>query len=100
MDLITITGVAAALCSVVSFGPQAWRIIRTRDTKAISAVTYGVTVVGFTLWTLYGLLLKQWPIIVTNSVCFLLAGFILVMKLLPRPKREAVADALDVSQEH
>ncbi len=95
MDWVTIVGSAAALCSMVSFGPQAWRIIRTRDTAAISAVTYSVTVCGFVLWVCYGLLLGQWPIIVTNSVCFLLAGFILVMKLLPRRKREALADALD-----
>ncbi len=43
----------------------------------------------------YGLLLWQWPLIVTNGVCLLLSGFILGMKLLPRRKREEVAEALD-----
>ena len=99
MEWVTIVGSGAALSSMASFGPQAWRIIRTRDTEAISAAAYSVTVCGFALWVIYGLLLGQWPIIVTNSVCFVLAGFILVMKLLPRRKRDAVADALDVKSD-
>ena len=43
----------------------------------------------------YGLLLGEWPLIVTNGICLLLSTFILAMKLLPRAKKEAVADALD-----
>ena len=95
MELVTIIGSLAAIASTVSFTPQAWKIIRTRDTGAISAPMYAITVVGFALWTSYGLLLGQWPLIVTNSICLLLSGFILTMKLLPPRKRDKVADALD-----
>lgn len=95
MDLITIIGTAAALCSTISFVPQAWKIVRTRDTSAISTGMYAVTVTGFALWTAYGLLLMQWPLIATNSICFLLAGFILIMKILPSSKKEVVADAIE-----
>ena len=56
---------------------------------------YAVTVVGFSLWLLYGLLLKQWPLIVTNGLCLLLSGFILAMKLLPQHRKDALADAID-----
>jgi len=34
-------------------------------------------------------------LILTNALCLLLSGFILVMKLLPRREKEAIADALD-----
>ncbi len=95
MQLVTILGSLAAIASTVSFTPQAWKIIRTRDTEAISAPMYGITVVGFALWTSYGLLLGQWPLIVTNSICLILSGFILTMKLLPPRKRDKVADVLD-----
>jgi MtN3 and saliva related transmembrane protein len=95
MDIVTIVGSLAALASMVSFTPQAWKIIKSRQTKDLSAVMYGITVVGFALWTSYGIMLMQWPIIVTNAVCLLLAGFILVMKLLPRRTRNTVADVLD-----
>ena len=42
-----------------------------------------------------GLLLGQWPLIVTNSIYLALSGFILTMKLLLPRKRDKVADALD-----
>ena len=37
----------------------------------------------FALWTAYGVGVREWPLIITNGVCFLLAAFILVMTLLP-----------------
>lgn len=88
-------GTLAALCSTISFVPQAWRIVRTRDTAAISPMTYSLTVTGFALWTAYGVGLGEWPLIVTNSICFVLSAFILVMKLLPQARKEAVADTID-----
>lgn len=95
MEPVTIIGSLAAIASTVSFTPQAWKIIRTRDTDAISAGMYALTVAGFALWTAYGVLLGQWPLIATNSICLLLSAFILTMKLLPRRERDKVADALD-----
>ena len=56
---------------------------------------YSLTVVGFSLWIGYGVLLKHWPIIIPNSICLVLAAFILTKKLLPRREREKVADVLD-----
>jgi MtN3 and saliva related transmembrane protein len=95
LDATSLIGGAATLASTTSFLPQAWKVIRTRDTAAISAGMYAVTVIGFALWLGYGLLLGALPLIVTNGICLLLSGFILAMKLLPRERREAVADALD-----
>ena len=95
MDIITLIGSLAALASMTSFTPQAWKIIKSRQTKDLSTVMYAITVAGFALWTSYGIMLGQRPIIVTNSVCLLLAGFILMMKLLPRRARNTVADTLD-----
>ena len=95
MEAATAVGIGAAFCSVTSFVPQAWKIVRTRDVKAISAPMYTLTVIGFALWVGYGYLLKAWPIIVPNSICFVLAAFILAMKALPRRKRETVADAVE-----
>lgn len=83
MDLAIAIGTIAALCSVLSFTPQAWKIIRTRDTSSISARMYTLTVTGFTFWTIYGVLLSEWPIIVPNILCLLLSGFILMLKLRP-----------------
>jgi MtN3 and saliva related transmembrane protein len=97
MDLATIIGALATICSTVSFVPQAWKVIRTRDTSAISTGMYAITVAGFSFWFAYGLMLRQWPLIVTNGVCLALSAFILVMKVLPRAEKAAVAETLDLT---
>ena len=95
MEPITIIGIAAAIASTVSFAPQAWKIIKSRRTHDISTGMYTVTVIGFALWTAYGIMLAQWPLIFTNTTCLILSAFILTMKILPRRQKDAVAQALD-----
>jgi MtN3 and saliva related transmembrane protein len=94
MTLINLLGTAAALCSTISFTPQAWKIIKTRDTKDLSAGMYLLTVSAFALWAVYGTLQRQWPLVASNSLCFALSAFILLMKVLPQREKEAVADAI------
>jgi MtN3 and saliva related transmembrane protein len=94
-DLVTILGAGAALCSTTSFAPQAWRIIRTGDTKAISPPMYILTVGAFALWLAYGVLKSEWPLIATNAPCLALSTFILTMTLLPGRRRRALAAKLD-----
>ncbi|WP_234881870.1 SemiSWEET family transporter [Agrobacterium larrymoorei] len=61
--------------------PQVWKVLKTGDTAAISARMYALTVVGFALWTTFGILRTEWPIILTNSICFCLSGYILIRKI-------------------
>lgn len=95
MDFVSVIGFLASACSVSSFVPQAFRILRTRDTSSLSPQMYALTTTGFLLWTAYGVAQGQWPLILTNAVCFVLAAFILLMTLLPSRKKAAVADAID-----
>ncbi len=78
---INAVGVAAAVCSMTSFAPQIVKIWREKDASSVSLRTYAVTVTGFVLWIAYGLLLKSWPVAVSNSVCLIMAGAVLAMKL-------------------
>ena len=94
LETAQIIGYLAAICSTVSFTPQAWKIITTRHTKDISGRMYTLTVTGFSLWTGYGVMLGEWPIVLANSLCLFLSGFILTMKLLPQRKKEKVAKAV------
>ena len=94
LDMITVVGSAAAVLSTTSFVPQAIKIIRTRDTESISVGMYLITILGFSLWTAYGVMLSKWPIIGSNSICVVLSAFILAMKLLPKAEKECVAEAL------
>ena len=79
--VVNAIGIVAAVCSMSSFIPQALKITRQRDASSVSVRMYIVTVTGFALWTLYGVLLKTWPLVGSNLVSLALAGLILVLKL-------------------
>ena len=79
--MVTVVGVAAALFSIASFLPQAWKIWRTHETKGLSTKMWIFNTTAFALWTAYGVGLGKWPLIVTNAICLVLAGFILILKL-------------------
>ncbi|GGC83746.1 SemiSWEET family sugar transporter [Chelatococcus reniformis] len=95
MDVAVVLGSAAGLCSTISFAPQAFKIIRRRDTHSLSAGMYALTVTGFALWVSYGIALRQWPLILANGICLAVSTFILVMILLPSRQKNEVADAVD-----
>ena len=78
--LANAVGVAAALCSMSSFGPQIVKIWRERDASSVSLRMYIVTVTGFSLWIGYGVLIGSWPVAGSNLVCLLLSGTILALK--------------------
>jgi MtN3 and saliva related transmembrane protein len=79
--LIETVGAIAACCTTLCWVPQAVRIIRTRDAKAISLWTQAVFTFGLVLWLAYGVLLGSFPLIVANTVTFALAATILVLKI-------------------
>ncbi len=95
MTLVQIVGTAGALASVLSFTPQAWRIIRSRSTDGLSRRMYLLTVFGFSCWTTFGILKGEWALIIPNAICLVFAAFILLMISLPDRKTAAVAEALD-----
>jgi MtN3 and saliva related transmembrane protein len=43
---------------------------------------YVLTVSGFALWTGYGAMTRQWPLLSANIICLCLSSFILAMKIL------------------
>jgi MtN3 and saliva related transmembrane protein len=79
--LTNLIGSAAALCSIVSFVPQAVKIIRERDASSVSLRMHVVTVTGFALWTVYGFLLQSWPLVASNLAALGVSGLILALKL-------------------
>ncbi len=81
MSLATIFGVAAAIVGIVSFVPQAYKIFKTRKTKDLSLPMWILQVIAFALWVTYGAVSGNWPIIVPNSILFLLSCLILGMKI-------------------
>ena len=74
MTLEEMIGAAAAILTTLSFIPQAIKVVRTRDTGAISLAMYALFTTGVMLWGVYGLLTWQWSIIIANGVTIVLAA--------------------------
>lgn len=87
--LINALGTVAALCSMSSFVPQVLKIWKERDASSVSLRMYVVTVIGFTLWTAYGIVLASWPLIASNLISLALSGAVLAMKLRFRDRSPA-----------
>lgn len=81
MMLIDALGFVAAILTTGSFVPQAWHTFKTKDVSGISLAMYSAFTLGITLWLVYGLLLRAWPIVVANVITLVLAVAILWMKL-------------------
>ena len=79
--IINIVGVAAGLCSMVSFVPQIGKILKTKSAEGVSLKMFSVTVTAFILWTIYGVLLASWPIATSNAICLCLALTIVALRL-------------------
>jgi MtN3 and saliva related transmembrane protein len=78
--LANTVGTAAALCSMSSFAPQIAKIWRDRDASEVSLAMYLVTVIGFCLWSAYGLIVASWPVTVSNLVCLGMSATVLALK--------------------
>ncbi len=79
--LIDTIGYAAAAIGIAMFIPQAVRMWRTKETKAVSLVTFLLTTTASFLWLAYGFLTQSKPIILVNTVVAILSMFIIYMKL-------------------
>lgn len=77
---ILVSAVAATL-TTAAFVPQALHIIHHKETRAISLFMYISFAVGVALWLLFGVMIGNWPIIVSNAITLMLALAIIAMKL-------------------
>lgn len=79
--MVEIFGSIGAACTTLSFVPQVLQIWKTRSAKDVSLPMYITFMVGIICWFTYGLMLNAWPIIVANTITFVLALAVVVMKL-------------------
>lgn len=76
-----ILGFIAGALTTISFVPQVVKTWRTRSTADISLGMFALFCAGLVLWTLYGIALGSWPIVIWNAITLVLAGTILIFKL-------------------
>lgn len=81
MDWVTVMGYVAGACTTSAFLPQAIKIVKTKHTKDLSLAMYSILTTGVFLWSLYGLINHDWPLVLANGVTLVLSGWIFILKL-------------------
>ena len=84
-DLI---GYGAAFLTTVSFVPQVWLTLRTRDVSGVSLGMYSLFTAGIALWLIYGVVQRSWPLVGANAVTLMLALIVLSLRLRHGPRRK------------
>lgn len=71
----------AAALTTAAFLPQVIKSWRTKKTKDVSLLMLIVFATGVLLWLIYGVILNDLPIMLANSVTFVLVMVLLFLKL-------------------
>lgn len=81
MDVLFLTGISAAFLTTVAFLPQVIKAHQTKHTKDLSFVMLVLLIFGLVLWTIYGIVLNQVPIILPNSITLMLCLYLMFLKV-------------------
>jgi MtN3 and saliva related transmembrane protein len=82
MDQFTNTlGYIAGLLTTVAFLPQVIKTWETKSARDLSLGMFSIFCTGVLLWLIYGILLKDFPIIIANSATLILASTLLYFKI-------------------
>ncbi len=82
MDLIQLTGYLAGFIIALSLTPQVVKSWKTKSTTDISLLWNIILIFGLLLYFIYGIGIKQMPIIVMNTIEISLAISLVVAKLI------------------
>lgn len=74
-------GYFAGMLTVASFLPQVIMAWRTRQTRDLSLGMFSLLIAASSLWILYGILNRDWPVVATNSGMVALNGALAVAKV-------------------
>jgi len=80
MNTIHLGMLAGAITTAAGI-PQVVKAYQTRQTRDISIWQPVLLTVGMTLWLIYGIMLRDLPLIVANGVSILCYSALIIMKL-------------------
>jgi MtN3 and saliva related transmembrane protein len=79
--LVQMIGALAAILTTLCWVPQALKIVRDRETRAISLPGTLLCVLGVLLWLVYGVAIAESPLIGSSAVTLAITAMILALKI-------------------
>jgi len=79
--LVELIGALAAVLTTLCWVPQALKIVRERETRAISLSGTMLCVLGVLLWLIYGCAIADAPLIGSSAATLAITATILALKI-------------------
>lgn len=79
MNWTTILGLVAGVCTTAAVIPQLLKAWKTKKVGDVSPGMFFVLITGLALWTTYGVIRNDLPIILTNGVALVLNSLMLYL---------------------
>ena len=74
-------GYIAGAFTTIAFVPQVYKTWKMKSAKDISIYMFMIFATGTALWTIYGIVLGKFAIILPNVIIFILAVFQTILKV-------------------
>lgn len=81
MDRIEMLGLLAGSFTTAAFLPQVLKTWKSRSAKDLSLGMFSLFCLGVALWLVYGVVVRDVPVIAANLLTLLLASSLLYFKL-------------------
>lgn len=81
MNTIQLLGLFAGSLTTAAFFPQVIKTWKSRSAKDLSLGMFSLFCVGVLLWLVYGVIVKDIPVIAANMLTLILASTLLFFKL-------------------
>ncbi|TDT43716.1 MtN3 and saliva related transmembrane protein [Maribacter spongiicola] len=86
MRMEELIGILAGIFTTIAAVPQIYRAWKTKKIEDVSPKMFLILTIGVLLWTVYGIMKKDVPIILTNGISTLLNSTMLFLILKFRKK--------------
>ena len=88
-----VVGLTAGICTALSLLPQIIKIVKEKKAQDISLFYLIVLLCGLGLWTYYGFLKEDVPIIATNIFSMVLNIIVIILGSIYKRKEKVATDA-------
>ncbi|MCA9487845.1 MAG: hypothetical protein KC516_02690 [Nanoarchaeota archaeon] len=80
MIIVEIIGYLAGILVAITMIPQIKMSLKTKSVKGISTSMLLIFFSSMLLWTIYGILIKNYPLIITNGFATIISGIQVFIK--------------------
>lgn len=87
MNWIDLVGTLAGICTTIAVVPQIRQAWKTKKVENVSPPMFIIMMCGVGLWTVYGVMKSDPPIIITNGISFILNSILLYLLIRYRSKK-------------